>query len=294
MALDMGKLKKVQTDLDEGNDDILYQNKFGAETDFRILPPTEEMDGVYFVEYVQHWIGGKPYLSNATFGDSDVVKDEIDRAKKLEDKDVAALLADDKKLKLGRKQYLVPGLQLDVTYHNDNTVKSIAVKGDKAKFLSCSSQLLSAINKEVTSRFTQPDITDRVKGFNILLTKTGANLDTEYSARAWRDQYEMPEPFYVTVPNPYEYLRSIRKTDAYLISVIRNYLYGEPLLKDEKPETAPERKTQPAAANTAPSRQREEPVAEPKAARKVEKEAPAEAPARSKAGSSLLADLDED
>lgn len=312
MALDMKKLNGVQKNLDEGDGNVLFQNKFGNEADIRLLPPHPELEGVYFSECQVNWVGGKSYLSNATFGEADVVDEEVKAAKKEIErvkasgtnsekaaiKDLELLVNDEKKLKLGKKEYIMAILHLDLVLEGSE-VKSLKIHSDKPKFLSCSSQLLGGINKEVVSRFTQPDITDRVKGFNILLQKKGINLDTEYTARAWPQPYEMPDDkFYKDLLNPMDYIRSRKKSDAFLRSVIRNYLYGEPLLKDEKASSetasypeARESKQEPAKEvdNRAPmaregAKQESKPTEEVRGA----------SSGRVSSGTSLLADLDND
>ena len=106
------------------------------------------------------------------------------------------------------------------------------------KVLSCGSQLMKAINRVVTARTfqngTEDGIMDRVKGYNIVITKTGTGLDTEYGAMGWNAPLEMDEKYYTekAIPNVIELTEKKIKSDDHLRSVIRNYFYGEEIVAD--------------------------------------------------------------
>lgn len=294
MALDMNRLKNLDSELG-GDSALLYANKITNELDIRILPPTERMGGVYFAERKLWWINNKPYLSNSTFGEDDVIQQEVDIAKTNKDADIQELLADDKKLK-SSSDYLIPVLALNCQFGGKGEVISIKVDGGKGKLFVVGKMLLKAINKQVTSKFCQPDITDRVDGFNVLITKTGAGMKTEYGADAHRQSFEMDEKYYLAYPCPVEYLEEERVSDAYLRGIIRNFIYGERLpdesLKKQLNATAA-RRTAP-VEEEAPKRSRMEAKVEeePTTRRQAPKEdAPkADAPKRR----NLLADLDDE
>lgn len=224
-GIDMSRVKNIESEI--GGDSILaYANKIQGEADGRILPPTEKMGGLYFAERKIWWINKKPYLSNATFGEDDVIQHEIDLAKASKDPDILDLISDADKLAM-KPDYLIPWLELQCTFDSSGAATNVKVVGGKGKLLVVGSMLLKSINKQVTSRYTQPDISDRKVGFNLLVSKTGAGMKTEYSAEAWRQPYEMPETYYASYPCPVEYLEGEKLNDNYLRGVIRNYIYGE-------------------------------------------------------------------
>lgn len=303
MALDFGKLKGLQKELvDRTNldSDIVQASKLGEEYDIRVLPPVPELNGVYCLEQIIYWIKGKPYTSLENFGVDCPITQEINAAKLLNDPDLNELLNDDKQLKK-KGSWLVPCLILEIVWENDGvTPKSMKVKEGKARALSCGPQLLKAINREATSRSVLPDFTDRVGGTNIIITKEGEGLKTEYSARAWPNRTDMSDAAYNAFYDPTKTLNVVklvegfRKSEGYLRGIIRNYLYGEPMPKEEKgaavtspapaaaaagrrrDESADQRETRTAVADAAPAPRRA-PAADP---------APAAAPAGRRAAAS--------
>jgi len=221
----MSRVKNIESEI--GGDSVLiYANKIQGEADGRILPPTEKMGGLYFAERKIWWINKKPFLSNATFGEDDVIQHEIDLAKASKDPDILDLISDVDKLAM-KPDYLIPWLELQCTFASSGEATNVKVVGGKGKLLVVGSMLLKSINKQVTSRYTQPDISDRVVGFNLLVSKTGAGMKTEYSAEAWRQAYEMPTNYYASYTCPVEYLEGEKLNDNYLRGIIRNYIYGE-------------------------------------------------------------------
>ena len=253
MALNVKALKNVQKDLEsKGGDNLFLESKsIGEETDFRILPPLPSMNGMYFVERTQWWIAGKPYVSNDTFGGIDIIQEEIDAARALAkdeaDTDLEALIDAQKNgMPILSKEtaYLVPGLLLECQFGDDDELKSCDIVDNAPKILVAKSTLLKAMNKVVTSRpyqnGTDDGITDRVKGSNLILSKTGKGIKTEYGAMGWTESLEMDIKYYKDTPDPIDILRKRKKSDDYLRSVIRNYLYGEEIIEDTKevPEQA--------------------------------------------------------
>lgn len=244
-GLDIKKLRAMSKDLTKkagGGDGLLwYANKLGEEDNARILPPPEEANGVYFVEQAGWWISGKFYVTNDTeiLGGEDVIEQEIELAKNSEDEDIIALVNKKKNgMPLIKKEYrsLVPVLQLDVIYDDDDEL--VECKVVDARLLVAKPTLLDSIHKVVTHRQYQNKtfhgIADRVKGSNIILSKTGTGKETKYSSMGWNSQMEMDEKWYDAkkIPNAFEYTRKYAKTDEVLRSIIRNYLYGEAIIED--------------------------------------------------------------
>lgn len=243
MALNLNALKNRQKAFEEkGSGNVVQASKLGEEFDFRVIPPIyPEQEGIYFLERKVWWIDGKPYTSPATFGEEDVIDEEIAEATELarKDKTLSKLLNDERKLK-AQTEYWVPVLLLDVEFDGKGKPKKVEVKDDKVKILAMGGMLMRAVNKIAVGRQyqngTDDGFADRVEGYNILATKTGTGLNTEYSAEGWRETWEMDEKYYTekAVPNVIELTRKQIKGDDYLRSVIRNYLYGEAIIEDKK------------------------------------------------------------
>lgn len=250
-GLDMAKLRGMQKDIakkaGQGDGNFIYSNKLPEEMDFKIAPPPDEALGVYFIEQQGWWVDGKFCMVNSTplFDGVDVIQEEIDAAKDAQDDSLDALI--NKKnnnipvLKF-ETRYLIPGFQLDVTFDNNDQVSAVKVVDDDCKVLFAKPTLLTAINKVVTSRpfqnGTKYGAADRVKGAPIILGKTGAKLKTVYSATPWNQPLELDEKYYdeKKLSNVFEITRKMAKSDTYLRSVIRNYLYGDAIIEDPKEE----------------------------------------------------------
>ena len=236
MGMDLGALKDVQKGLiskTEGGDLIFYAKNIGEETDVRLLPNFANMNGLYFLETIVWWIGGKKYLSPETWGEACPMQDLADEARESGDEDLIALLEDKDKCKKS-SEFIMPILLLKPTYDGEVIIDFSIVDG-KAKILSCGPMLMKRMNKIVTSRQVQngtPDgIADRVKGYNLILSKTGKALKTEYDA-VLGDQWEFDEKFYKTYPNVVDLSKKQQRPDEYLEGVMANYLYGDPMPED--------------------------------------------------------------
>lgn len=242
MGLDISKLRDLQKNIKkkagQGDGVFLYSNKLTPEgTDIRLLPPLPNMNGIYFLEQTGWWINGVFVIVDE---DNDPIDQEIEEARASKDKSLIALLDKKKdKMNLIKKEtrYLLSILVLNVTYNKYDEPERVEV--DDAKILICKPTLLTEINTLVTSRHyqngTKNGIADRVKGWNITLSKEGQGLDTKYRAIGWTTQMEMEEKYYEEdkIPDIIKVHRKAMKSIEYQRSVIRNYLYGEDILDDE-------------------------------------------------------------
>ena len=242
---------------------FVKQSDLKEETDFRIAPPKANMGGLYFQECTVWWINKKhKIVSFATFGQPCVIQEEIDAARALEDPELDALL-DDTELLSKKTEYHIPGFILNAEFDDKGVPVKVSVADDKCKVLQCGPMLMKAINRVVTSRNvqngTEDGIADREKGFNMLITKTGKKLSTEYNVAPWRDSYEMPKKYYddAKIPDVVKMAKNSIDSEEYQIGVIRNYLYGEPMPekakkeKDEPAATAKSKAAEPAAKKVA-------------------------------------------
>lgn len=259
MGLDLGALKKVQEDLNTrgGGDSIFFNAKeIGEETDFRVLPPTAKMNGIYFLEVIVWWVNKKKIISPATFGDYDPIEEEVNEARESEDEDLLELV-DDKEKCARKSEFWVPILLLDCKFKNGELV-SAKVVDEKAKVLNCGQMLLKAINKVLSSRKAQngtdDGATDRELGYNLIASKTGKGLKTEYSA-ALGEQLEMDSKYYKDTPDVIKMAQDAIKSEDYMRGVIRNYLYGEDMPEDESKD---KKKTSSSKSKATSSRKRDE------------------------------------
>lgn len=269
MGLNIEMLRKKQQEIKkaagQGGDNLfLYSNKLGEAEDIRILEPRDNTNGSYFVYQEGWWIDGKFFVTGASIGGADVIEDEVDRAKNSKDKDLIALVNaknTNSAPKLKKEtRYLVPILHLDCEFDKQDMLVDFTVKDDMGKVLVAKPTLLSAINNIVTARQyqngTENGIADRVKGWNLTIGRSGKGMDTTYSAIGWTAQMEMDEKYYGDkVPDVYEISKKAMKSDEYLRSVIRNYLYGEDIIEDDSATETEGGKTEAKTADkAAPSR----------------------------------------
>lgn len=243
MAIDLKKLRQKQDNIKGGKGDALmiFSNKLPAELDVRLLPPSESMNGLYFVEQNGWWIENKFYPTSLN-DDEDVVGLEVAEAESSGDPDLIALLNRKKnnmKVINSETRYLIAVLVLDITFDEDNTLESFKVKDSATKVLVAKPSLLKAINRIVTSKpyqnGTEDGLLDRVEGFNLVIGKEGSGLDTEYNAQPYRTSSEMPEIYYLGGKKYFDLMAFATKgikSKAHLRSVIRNYLYGEDIILD--------------------------------------------------------------
>lgn len=256
MGLNINALKKMQDDLNtRGSGDLFfYANKIGAETDVRLLPPLPQLNGVYCLEQIVWWINNKPYVSPATFDQVCPIDAIVTQAKRdaKNDKTLQSLLDDERNFSR-KSRFIMPILLLDCKFDNSGQLLSFTVVDGKPKILVAGAMLTKAINKVVTSRNyqngTEDGIMDRVKGFNMILGKTGKNLDTDYTAEGWTTPLEMDAQYYgETIPDILKMTEDDIKPNDYLEGVINNYLYGDPM-----PPEPPKKKDDQQAADATSS-----------------------------------------
>lgn len=248
-GIDIKKLRAMGKDLakksGEGEGLFLYSNKMerDKEVSIRILTPPDHANGVYFVEQTGWWIDGKFYLTNDMdiIGGEDVIAKEIAKAKAANDEDLDALIAAKKGngMPILKKEfrYLVPVLLMDVKYDGDDLIHC---KVEDYRVLVAKPTLLNAIHSVFTSRpfqnGTAAGITDRVKGNNLELLKSGEGTKTKYTCVGDPTTIEVDEKWYneAKMPNVWAMTKESANSDERLVSVIRNYLYGDTIIEDTK------------------------------------------------------------
>lgn len=236
----MSKLRKTQQQLNEEGGGIFLRTKdMGEQTIIRLLPPRANMDGVYFRKLIQWWIAKKPYISMVTFGEPDPIAEVIEEAseglKTHKDPQLHTLLSDEDNLKQA-VSYYIPVLLMEALTEDGNKLNVVG-----PRILQANRTIMTEINKIVTHPEYQTDtedgITDRVEGVNLYISKSGKGMKTEYAVMAARKATEIAAKWYGDkVPDVHTMVEKMRRSKAYLKSVIDNYLYGDPILEDEKEE----------------------------------------------------------
>lgn len=247
--MDLNALRKIQEESEtQADGDFLFTKEITKEgIDVRIMPPSPRMAGVPFVKVTRYWINQKPYISADTFGKDCVIQEEINEAKADGDPELLDLV-EDKKLLDKKYEYWWAVLHLDAWKENgDKRVKPVVI-GDKIKILPCGPMIKEALIKIILSKQaqngTKEGLADRVKGWNVILSKSGTGKNTEYAAEKWDTPQVMPEKFYDNPICVVTMIEGLIKSDDYLRGVIRNYLYGEdmPSEEDEKKKKKPQAK----------------------------------------------------
>jgi chemotaxis protein histidine kinase CheA len=239
--MDLNAIRKMQQESESNSDsDFLYTKEITEEgIDIRIMPPSPRMAGVPCVKVVRYWINKKPYICPSTFGRPSVIKEEIEEAKNDGDPELLDL-CEDKNMLDTKTEYWWAVLHLDAYKDGEQREKPIII-GDKVKIFPTGPMIKTALLKVILSKHaqngTKDGIADRVKGFNVTVSKSGKGKNTEYAAEKWPNAQIMPKHLYENIPDVVKVIEDSIKSDEYLRSVIRNYLYGEEILDEEKAKT---------------------------------------------------------
>jgi len=248
MGLNMKKLREMQKEIktksEGGGNLFLYSSQLPEELDVRILPPKANMNGIYFIEEEGWWVNGKFILVDK----NDVIKAEVEKAKKSGVEDLIALIGKKNNgIPAVKRQvrYLIPILTLNTEYDED-TDEMENCEVESQNVLVAKPTLMREINRVVTARpfqnKTEFGIADRKQGYNIIIGKQGKGLDTQYTAMGWNEPSEIEAKWYEELPDILEIHKKSLKSEEHCRSVIRNYLYGDEIIEDSDKETADEPK----------------------------------------------------
>ena len=223
---------------------IMYASKINDSLEIRLMPPSASMDGAPFFEVTKWNVGDKTVTSPKTFGYPCPIDEEVtvaatwvkanansqDAATRQFAKDLSKLLNNWESCK-EKSEYLIPVIILS------NVGDSYSAS--QPKLLSCGATIVKDITGIMVDRKymngTPYGITDRVRGRNFTVTKTGVKKETKYKAIPWPNEMEMPAELYEDKKfiDPVRFTKKGMKSEAYLRSLIRNYLYGEVLMEEE-------------------------------------------------------------
>lgn len=242
MSINLDALRKKDDEIKSrsGGSDLYFSGKdVGEETFVRILPPLPDQKGIYFLEQIGYWINKRFYISPATFGMKCPIEEYLeDIAGIIEsegDKELEKLYNDVNK----KSRFVFPALVLqNVEFDEEGEISSYDVLNGKPVIFQAGAMQLKAINNVVLSpkinrklAKMKTDISDRKHGYNILLSKKGEKLDTEYFAEA-DEQCEIDAKYYKSIPSIIRDAKSQIYADEYLLSMLDHYFYGDPMPED--------------------------------------------------------------
>lgn len=247
----MAKLRKAREQVKEEGGGGLYFRMKDISTNednptvIRLLPPRANMGGVPFLRVFNWWINKTNVTSPSTFDNgNDPIQEELDNIRRdveaspTEDKELHALLTNDQLLRKS-KSYYWPILLLD-----DNG------KPTRACIMQANHMVTTQINDVLVHREYQNDgdgAADREEGVNLYISKSGKDFGTKYKVVPARKSTPMPENFYAVdaIPDVYGVVKKSLKSAKHQVSVLNNYLFGDPIVEDAAVDA-------PAAARTRP------------------------------------------
>lgn len=221
MSLNLGILKELQLRFEKADkkDDILtYASKIEGSKTIRILP-CDSLNGIFYLETINYWLpqpNSRSYTSLSTFGLSCPIEEELAEAMNNRDITIVEKAGQFKK----DISFRMPVLIID-----DNG----EVAKDNPKIFSCTRGTGKKILNIILSKNGQ-DITDRVTGRALTITKTGSGLTTKYDILT-EDKEEMHDKYYTMdyIPDPVAITAKMTKHPSYLRALVREVLYGEPI-----------------------------------------------------------------
>jgi hypothetical protein len=241
--LNLGKLNEAQKELESSGGDgiLLYASKTvpdGTEIDIRILPPGPDMGEIYYMSVNYVFIAGKKLFCREALGQECVIRNYFENILASKDQEAISLL---KKLEGHRgfkREFWFPVLLLNCKFEgNSNKLESFEVDGDRARIFVCGKDLISKITALITSRQFSSDsedlILDRVTGHNIVITRKGQKLKTEYNAFGWNYPLEMDAKYYENPVNLREELTNLMQSDDYSTAMLNHYFYGDAAPSDD-------------------------------------------------------------
>lgn len=191
----------------------------------RLMMGHPNMKGIPFFFEEGYWINKQRYVSPKTFGEPCPIAEEIEEAEALGDPEIDQLLSS--RLFSDKPTIMAPVLALKV----DDQYNVTGVQGDKVKILQMGKMLFGEMYGVLTGtpQISPSTILDPKEGYNMILTKSGSGMSTQYTAKIWMRPTEFdPEWFDLEgIPDIVELTRKKLKPENILRAAIRNFLYGE-------------------------------------------------------------------
>jgi hypothetical protein len=249
-GLNMKALEDAQKELTKkgGSKGWIQLSKIENAIDVRIQDPVPAMNGIYYLEVPIWWINSVKIVSPKLFGvgEPDPIKDIIEEAKRAKDPDILALLnakSSENMPKIQYKpEYWIPIVKFNWELDSQNNIKGIKdkdgnidpnlvmkfIEDGRWKFLVVGVMALKAINEIATKRGGSL-MTDQLKGFNLILSKSGKLRDTKYSVVKDTEPIPMPAELYTpeVMVDPFLVAQAGMYTKEYMEAVIGKYLYND-------------------------------------------------------------------
>lgn len=232
--VDVNALERLSSDKKHFNDLYVNQKAINPNLYIRLMPGHQNISSLNLMVENGFWINGQRYVSPRTFKRDCPIMEEVSEAKALYKADP---------IKYGDLQKLIESKNFsnkDVILFNvavlevkdERQFQFSGVMDNNIKILQTGAQL----GRAITGLIANPPILDRKElftrdGYVIKLSKKGSGMTTQYDAQMIMAKYEVPEELYnlESIPDTYDLVLNRVKSDSFLRSVIRNYLYGEPL-----------------------------------------------------------------
>lgn len=206
---------------------VLPQQKIDKEVLMRLCPTSPKLGGMPYLEVITYWLNKKvPLVCLSTFGNASVIEEEIEAAIKSGNKTAIALVRNEDIIKR-QVSWRMPFWEL-----KDNGADAEPTPMPEPRILEFTAKLRKDIVKLITSRpaqnKTEDGLMDRVKGYNIVISRDDSKTPIAYDA-VLAEQMEMPESFYENILCPYTYSKFLVKHPDMQRAMIRELLYGEPI-----------------------------------------------------------------
>lgn len=230
--LDIDFLKQQGEELENrgGNLKVFNVRKLKSETDIRIMLPTKRMGKLYYFEKITHWIDGHPWVSPATFGEPCPIIEVVEKVKDGSDSSLKALVGKDSKYRR-KSTFLMPAFIFsEIKTDAKGNITEFTLMNDGPMLVEVPISVIKDINVIVTSRAYQNasgmSILDITEGRNLIFSKKGSGLDTEYMVIASGNAQPMNADLYKETPCPVELVEQDIKSNEELLEAINVYLYG--------------------------------------------------------------------
>lgn len=233
--VDFNKLnEKFQQEQSSKSGGIIFDQKQipdNGEIDFRLLPPTKNMNGIFYLKVTTVWINNIPYVSPRTLGKDCPMLDIRDQVMESKDEQLNAIIGNEKLFKVN-EHYEAPMLLLKW----DDINKTYSVIDNAPKVFRFTFQLYKGINAILSNRRYQSSalgIFDPIKGFNLIGSKEVKNKRVVYAVLASPEPMEVPESYLERIPDLYELITKRIYSYEYLTGVMENLLYGDKMPSED-------------------------------------------------------------
>jgi hypothetical protein len=126
-------------------------------------------------------------------------------------------------------EYWIPGRLVNVSIGSNNVLESATLK--EVKIVAAGKQLTKSINDLVMSRASLSNgspwgMLDYAKGANVVLTKKGSGLNTEYKAELG-DQFSVNPALMADCIDVHAYAKAVTMSGPEMQALVDSYFYGE-------------------------------------------------------------------